>query len=82
MARSYKKTPVCKTGSGKARFQKRQAARAARRAARRGEPVDNGQYRKYFDSYDIHDYVSYLPYGRSTQRRISEYKWRKYYRNK
>ena len=55
MSRSYKKSPVCTDYSrGNTKDQKRFANRKARRA----KDVPNGKaYRKYYESWEIHDWI-------------------------
>ena len=55
MSRSYKKSPVCTDYSrGNTKDQKRFANRRARRA----KDVPNGKaYRKYYESWEIHDWI-------------------------
>lgn len=56
MSRSYKRHWVIKDRSHKSRkFQKRQAAKAVRR--RQFEVQDGKDYRKFFNPYDIYDWI-------------------------
>jgi hypothetical protein len=56
MSRSYKKNWVLKDSGHKGRrFAKRQAAKAVRR--RQFEVQDGKHYRKFFNSYDIYDWM-------------------------
>ena len=56
MSRSYKKSPICTDYSRKnTKDQKRFANRKVRRAMN----VPNGKaYRKYYESWEIHDWIS------------------------
>lgn len=71
MSRSFKKTPIVKDGhSGKPG--KRLANRKVRRFKGR---IPNGRwYRKLYESWDIHDYVSWYPLSELRQRLESEEK--------
>jgi len=56
MSRSYKKTPIVKDNSRGRKKDKR----SANKKVRNRKHVANGkQYRKYFNTWDIYDYVSY-----------------------
>jgi len=75
MSRSYKKTPIAKDhNSGK--WGKKQANRRVRRC---NQSIPNGKsYRKLYNPWDIHDYVSYcsyrqeLKYRESLEKRVSQ----------
>lgn len=58
MSRSRKKVPISKDHrSGK--WGKKQANRAVRRDKNRS--LKGKEYRKIYDSWDIHDYISFYP---------------------
>jgi hypothetical protein len=79
MSRSYKHNPWCKDGGETyRRYQKNQANRKVRRS----KDVPNGKvYRKFFEPWDIYDYVSYCPKDGHFYRRNPE-GWHKYYYRK
>lgn len=85
MSRSYKKTPISKDNPGGRKSSKKQANRRVRNS----KNVPNGkQYRKFFNSYDIYDYISecsfeeYKKYQDAETEQELYGQWRKYYRNK
>lgn len=68
MSRSYKKTPICKHPRGGSNKAARTCAnRAYRRKMNRSINLESvssqakNDYRKYYESWDIVDYVSYEP---------------------
>lgn len=60
MSRSYKKHPYTKDGGPtRVKFAKREANKKVRRT----DDVPNGKsYRRVFEPWDIHDYISYWPW--------------------
>lgn len=71
MSRSYKKTPVCKDGrSGK--FGKKVANRKVRYY--KGDIADGKSYRKIYESWEIHDYISHYPLSQLRKEREAEEK--------
>ena len=55
MSRSYKKHPVYKEGYGSKRLQRMK--RLSNKKVRRAENVpDNYEFKKFFESWEIHDY--------------------------
>ena len=60
MSRSYKKHPVVKCAPVKAVWEKRQANRTFRRRARDGSVRGKSAiHRKFYESWNIHDYIFY-----------------------
>jgi len=80
MSRSYKKTPIIKDNRGGRKVAKRTANKKVRNAKR----VSNGkQYRKYFNTYDIYDYVYYESLTNRLKYWDAENEWlKKYYPTK
>jgi|HigsolmetaAR206D_1030411.scaffolds.fasta_scaffold00003_82 hypothetical protein len=60
MSRSYKQTPVWKNGRP-GRFGKKLANRKIRRY--KEDISDGGQYRKLYESWNIHNFISYYPFS-------------------
>ena len=58
MSRSYKHTPICSDRDDGAKWWKNQANRKVRRY--KGELPKGKFYRKIYNSWEIHDYVSYM----------------------
>lgn len=59
MSRSYKKTPICKDRKTSSKANKR----IANSKVRHTDNIPNGKaYRKVFNTWDIHDYVSRYSY--------------------
>jgi len=91
MSRSYKHTPVYSDYSRKTtRYMKRLASHKIRRSVN----IPNGKaYRKFYPSWDIHDYITYWPqsdaierynqyyglYGNQTLEEYLNKVWKKYY---
>ncbi len=62
MSRSYKKTPIVKsTPPIYRRFAKRQANKKVRKSV---NIADKAAYKRVYQSWSIHDYVSYYPFDR------------------
>lgn len=83
MSRSYKKTPICKDRN---KYGKRQSSKSVRK---NGLVGSGGNYKKAYQSYNIHDYYSYSTFEKykETRKRLrfneSEEKmlkdWLRYY---
>lgn len=56
MSRSYKKTPIVKDNCGGRKFAKRQANKKVRNSM---NVPDGKQYRKFYNTWNLYDYVSY-----------------------
>lgn len=84
MSRSYKKTPIVKDNKGG----RKAAKKEANRKVRQSKDVPNGkQYRKFYNPWDIYDYVMYCDsYKEMSSYRKDEEKakklWYKYYYRK
>jgi hypothetical protein len=78
MSRSYKHNPWHKDGGPNyRRFQKNQANRKVRRSS---DIPDGKAYRRFFNPWDIYDYVSYCPKGSRFYRENPKYWYRIFYR--
>lgn len=55
MSRSCKKTPVCKDNSKGSK----KAKKLANKKIRKTDVANGGAYKKAFQQYDMHDYISY-----------------------
>ena len=56
MARSVKKNPICTDGRDGRKWPKRQANKKVRRF--KEDLADGNAYKKLYETWDIHDYVS------------------------
>lgn len=74
MSRSYKKHPVCK---GNVKGMKEMANRSVRR--KNMEIPSGNAYKKYFDSWDIADYVSVFSFEEYKKRYEEFQKWRDFH---
>lgn len=89
MSRSYKKTPIGKDNVGGRKFAKKQANRKVRKS--NGVPSGK-QYRKFYETWDIYDYVShctlkeFMQYGHLWRMYETEEEmvqaWKRWYYNK
>ena len=82
MSKSFKKTPIVKCSSSNwRRFAKKEANKSVRRNK---EIIPKGKaYRKIYNSFDIDDYVFYMPYDiKGSLFYDSKEKWEKVYKRK
>lgn len=63
MSRSYKKFPVAKDNGKYSKECKQIANRKFRRNLHLDEKASGNIYKKYTETWDIHDFVSYWPWG-------------------
>ncbi|QUH21925.1 hypothetical protein [Alkaliphilus sp. B6464] len=82
MSRSFKRTPVMKTGAqGSRKFSKRESNKKVRRY---NNVITNGKaYRKLYNSWNIYDYIFYVPWSNHENYLYrSKNEWEKYYYRK
>lgn len=97
MSRSYKKYPFVKDTTDATKFFKRAANKTIRRVKADDEIVDGKAYKKYYSSWNIHDYISRWPWEEAKkdwERNLGHFKtkyptlklfyryWSKYYKRK
>lgn len=72
MSRSYKKTPILKYAPRKGKWGKKYANDTVRNC----KDVGNfGSYKKHYESWDIHDCISYNPVHESASRACYTERW-------